>query len=162
MTISTLNILEMDVPLVRFEVICSAGTYIRTLCADIGRAVGCGAYLKDLRRTQSSGFSLEEAMPLSQFEALCRVGKGWDRVVSMADALKHIPGYIADSDLVQKIFYGQTISRTDIDNDRVECFAGGQGGLIKILDGKKRLIAVLNKSADGSRYEYGCVLNPLK
>ena len=49
---------------------CSAGTYIRTLCADIGAALGCGGVMSALMRTECAGFSLEDAHTLEQIEAL--------------------------------------------------------------------------------------------
>ena len=42
------------------------GTYVRTLCADIGEGLGCGAYLESLRRTRSGTFSVEDATPLEE------------------------------------------------------------------------------------------------
>lgn len=50
------------------DVKCSAGTYIRTLAADIGAALGCGATLTELRRTLSNGFKLEDSVTLEQLE----------------------------------------------------------------------------------------------
>lgn len=47
-----------------FRVVCSKGTYIRTLCHDIGRRLGCGAHMKALRRMRSGRFHIEDAMPL--------------------------------------------------------------------------------------------------
>ncbi len=52
-----------------FDVECSKGTYIRTLAADIGAALGCGAHLESLRRTRCGGFSLAEAVTLDQLRA---------------------------------------------------------------------------------------------
>ena len=52
------------------EVCCSAGTYIRTLCADIGAALGCGGVMAALRRTHSGEFALENSVPLSKLEEL--------------------------------------------------------------------------------------------
>lgn len=49
---------------------CSKGTYIRTLCADIGRALGCGGTMKTLKRLTASGFSIEEAHTLSEIEKM--------------------------------------------------------------------------------------------
>jgi len=54
--------LEGDFPQLRLRVTCSKGTYIRTLAADIGEVLGCGAYLQELRRTASGIFSVEEAI----------------------------------------------------------------------------------------------------
>jgi tRNA pseudouridine55 synthase len=51
-----------EYPEVRLRVVCSKGTYIRTLAADIGTALGCGAYLTQLRRTRSGPFTLENAV----------------------------------------------------------------------------------------------------
>lgn len=45
---------------------CSKGTYVRTLCHDIGQALGCGGTMYSLRRTMAAGFSLEDALPLEQ------------------------------------------------------------------------------------------------
>ena len=49
-----------------FEVCCSAGTYVRTLVHDLGAALGCGAHLGSLRRTEAAGFSLADAVPLRE------------------------------------------------------------------------------------------------
>lgn len=54
------------------DVSCSAGTYIRTLAADIGTALGCGAVLSALRRTRANGFSLEESVTLEQLESAAK------------------------------------------------------------------------------------------
>ena len=63
-------LLDFAPPRVSFRLHCSKGTYVRTLCADIGRALGCGAHLADLRRTQSGTFLLANAIPLRDLLAL--------------------------------------------------------------------------------------------
>jgi tRNA pseudouridine55 synthase len=62
-TIESIRILEIEGGTVDFEVTCSSGTYIRTLCADIGEQLGCGACLNSLQRTRSGPFTLEQAVP---------------------------------------------------------------------------------------------------
>lgn len=57
---------QYDPPYVRFDLKCSKGTYVRTLCNDIGEGLGCGAYLKELKRREAGKFSLENARPLSE------------------------------------------------------------------------------------------------
>lgn len=52
------------------DVRCSKGTYIRVLADDIGKALGCGAYLTGLRRTRTAGFSIDDAINLADFEAM--------------------------------------------------------------------------------------------
>ncbi len=56
--------------LYRIEAHCSKGTYIRTLCADIGARLGCGATMTELMRTESGGFKLENAYTIEQLEAM--------------------------------------------------------------------------------------------
>lgn len=65
-----LEILEMQPPVVKLRVKCSKGTYIRTLCADIGEKLGCGGTMKSLVRTQVGRFRLEEAHTLSEIERI--------------------------------------------------------------------------------------------
>ena len=60
-TIHYLNNIEIDLPFVRFTVGCSKGTYIRSLAHDIGKALGVGAYLTNLRRTKIGDYSVENA-----------------------------------------------------------------------------------------------------
>lgn len=84
-TIYNIRILEMALPRVRLEVYCSRGTYIRTLCQDIGNAAGCGGCMEALVRTRSGQFALEDSLVLSQVEALCREGN-LERVLCPPDA----------------------------------------------------------------------------
>lgn len=59
---------RIDLPIVSFRVVCSTGTYIRSLANDVGQALGCGAYLSSLCRTRIGEFTLEEAMTIDAFE----------------------------------------------------------------------------------------------
>lgn len=73
------KLLGLDPPVGRFEVLCGKGTYVRTLCHDVGKALGCGACMKSLRRVQCGRFSVEDALPhekamrLTREELLSRV-----------------------------------------------------------------------------------------
>ena len=64
--VHSLKVLEVRLPEVDLEVRCSSGTYIRTLCADLGTALGCGGHLSRLCRTQVGPFNLQQAVPLDQ------------------------------------------------------------------------------------------------
>ncbi len=67
-TIHELEILEIKLPVVTMRVACSKGTYIRTLCADIGAKLGCGGAMQSLRRTRVGSFRLESAVTLGQLQ----------------------------------------------------------------------------------------------
>lgn len=62
-TIHEIKVLEFDFPTLKIMVKCSSGTYIRTLAEDIGKALGCGAYLTRLKRTKIGSFNIKNAIP---------------------------------------------------------------------------------------------------
>ena len=68
-TIHALDYLGMDGPLVRLRVHCSKGTYIRTLCKDLGAALGCGGCMESLRRVQAGSYTEQDAIPLADVVA---------------------------------------------------------------------------------------------
>ena len=70
-----IQILEIDLPKVRMEVSCLKGTYIRTLCHDIGEKLGCGGCMESLIRTRVSTFRIEDAKTLDEIETLKQEGK---------------------------------------------------------------------------------------
>jgi len=71
-TISEFSITDISLPYVSFKVICSKGTYIRSLAADYGKALGVGAYLKELARVRIGNFKIEDSYKISELEAISR------------------------------------------------------------------------------------------
>ena len=67
-TISAFDITEVALPLIYFRVVCSTGTYIRSLAHDFGTRLGCGGYLSSLCRTRIGNFHVQEALTIEQFE----------------------------------------------------------------------------------------------
>jgi tRNA pseudouridine55 synthase len=67
-TVSEFEITAVELPLVYFRIVCSTGTYIRSVANDLGIALGCGAYLSSLCRTRIGDFKLEDAMSMDEFE----------------------------------------------------------------------------------------------
>ncbi|MGJ3243619.1 MAG: tRNA pseudouridine(55) synthase TruB [Opitutales bacterium] len=61
---------SVDLPEATYEVACSKGTYVRTLVHDLGKHLGCGAHMTDLRRTRIDRFSVEDAVTLTELEAM--------------------------------------------------------------------------------------------
>ena len=74
-TIHTIDILSIEQDEVRMKVTCSKGTYIRTLCHDIGQVIGCGAVMSHLCRTRSGNFEIKDALKLAQVETLMKENK---------------------------------------------------------------------------------------
>ena len=67
-TIYEFEITNIELPLVHFRVLCSTGTYIRSLANDFGAALGVGGHLSSLRRTKIGSFKVEDAMQIAAFE----------------------------------------------------------------------------------------------
>lgn len=65
-----MEILEMALPVVKFRVVCTKGTYIRTLCADAGEKLGCGGTMKSLCRTRVGRYTLDQALTLGELQAI--------------------------------------------------------------------------------------------
>lgn len=68
--IDELEILQRNLPVIQMRIVCSKGTYIRTLCDDIGKKLGCGGTMKSLQRTRVGSFRVENALALSEVESL--------------------------------------------------------------------------------------------
>ena len=68
LTISKFEITKIDLPKVYFKVVCSTGTYIRSLANDFGEKLGCGGYLSSLCRTRIGEFLLEDSMSMEEFD----------------------------------------------------------------------------------------------
>jgi len=69
-TIFDIKLIKFSSEMIEIEVHCSKGTYIRTLCEDIGQSLGCGAYISSLRRIQSGPFSLEQSITLDSLHEI--------------------------------------------------------------------------------------------
>jgi tRNA pseudouridine55 synthase len=68
-TVHELELLEYAYPTLKFRVVCSVGTYVRTLAHDLGHELDTGAYLTELRRTKSGDLSVDDARPISDITA---------------------------------------------------------------------------------------------
>jgi tRNA pseudouridine55 synthase len=87
---------SLALPELTFRVTCSKGTYIRTLAADLGRQLGCGAHLKTLQRLQVGPFSLEQAVNLPA-NPHAGIGAGiLEHLIPLADCLPHMPALRVD------------------------------------------------------------------
>ena len=152
-----ITILAIALPLIRFEVSCSAGTYIRTLGADIGKMLGCGGHLNALKRTASSGFNLDQAMSLSALEDLTPGNQLPEKFINMANVLPEMPSYTADRHLAKKIRFGQTLTTRDLigtEGVKIDCISGSN---IKVVDQTGELVAILNYQEQEQRLTYRCV-----
>ena len=92
---------------VALRVVCSAGTYIRTLAHDLGERVGCGAHLASLRRTGIGDLSVREATRLDELEEMAESGRIESKVVRPADLVGSFPSIRLIPDQIASVRAGQ-------------------------------------------------------
>lgn len=154
--IQGIRITRVEPPDIGIEVACSGGTYIRSLCADIGKELGCGAHVSRLVRTESCGFSLGEAFGLTEPEQ-AETPEALNRfIVSMAESLRTMPACTADAPLMEKIRFGRPISEKDLGSNEYDP-GYKKHRYIKIVDPENSLLAVIEKKENKQEYSYCCV-----
>lgn len=89
--IFSIEILEVNLPEVRMSVHCSKGTYIRTLCHDIGQMLGCGGCMKQLLRTKVGIFELKDSLKLSEIDQLAKEGLAEEKIISVDELFENDP-----------------------------------------------------------------------
>lgn len=90
-TIYELELLKSEHPEYEIRVKCSKGTYIRTLCHDIGQALSCGAVMTSLVRTRVGSFSIEEAKTLSELQELADTGGLHNIITPVEEMFRNLP-----------------------------------------------------------------------
>lgn len=109
--ISDIQVIRQDTDVrVSFEVDCSKGTYIRTLCADIGKRLGCGGHMEALVRTRSGPFTLEDAITLEQLSSHQQAGTLHKVIIEMDRALEGLPSLFLDETQGMKLRNGLRIA----------------------------------------------------
>jgi tRNA pseudouridine55 synthase len=103
--IDSLRLGQLNDSELEFETTCSRGTYIRTLAADMGQEIGCGAHLKTLRRMACDHLSIENAIPVEELES--RQAAGAVPLLTLRQALSHLPAVVWQSRYVSRLRLGQ-------------------------------------------------------
>lgn len=134
-----------------FLVTCSSGTYVRTLAHDVGRALGVGASLTDLRRLANGPFAVDEAHPLDEVAARGEDGSLVDIVLTMADAVRGLPAVEVDRDAALDAATGRPLPAAGVDGPFALLHAGELVGVFADRGGAARPEAVFAQPADLAR-----------
>ncbi len=138
--ITFIRITGMDLPEVRFEVGCSKGTYIRTLCADIGDKLGCGAVMAELKRTRVGNFRIEDSIRLSKVEELMRQGEYEDYIIHPDSMFMEYEGAAVKPEAESALLNGNKLYPQQLDPDSPVFFADGDR--IRVYNGRREFRAV--------------------
>jgi len=131
-TVDAFTIEHVEDDVAAFAMRISAGGYVRAIAHAMGQALGCGAHLASLRRTQAGPFRLEQALPLSDVEALGAAGELEERMPHPRTLLPEMPAVTADEATVGRIRNGMQVNLPEY----------SQAPLVKIFEGQRELIAV--------------------
>jgi len=139
---------EIELPLVRFNVSCSKGTYIRALGRDIGRKLGCGAHVLRLRRVRSGPFILEQAISWERLTSLSTTDALDPWLISLSAALPDLPEVIGDERLVKKVRFGKEMMVQDLPPQSLPTLKKGEW--LKMSSLREGLVAILRSEVKGS------------
>ncbi|MDQ4121936.1 MAG: tRNA pseudouridine(55) synthase TruB [Acidobacteriota bacterium] len=118
---------------IQIRVVCSAGTYIRVLAEDIGKELGTGAHLAELRRTRAGSFELSQAVTIEELENLATENQVEQILISPNDAVRHLPLVLLDENTVARTLNGM---KTNVSSDF------NDGEFVRLCDERENLIAV--------------------
>ena len=133
-----LDILTVDGRDVTLRVVCSKGTYIRTLCADIGQALGVGGHLAALERRRVGPFSIEQALTVDQVADRLAIGTLPGHLVPLNQALDCLPAMTVTDEQARLVLHGGAVSPVGI--ERLPCTGGPVS--IRLQDKDGRLLAI--------------------
>ena len=130
-----ITIERIELPYVELTVECSKGTYIRTLCHDIGARLGCGACMTELVRERAAGFTLDQAHTLKELEQARDAGTLDDMVIGLEEYFSFLPAYTVAPEQEKYVLNGNKLAGLSPE-------LGGKDGMVRIytMDGAFRAV----------------------
>jgi tRNA pseudouridine55 synthase len=136
-----MTVLDIRLPYVTFEVACSPGTYVRTLCADSGKKLACGAHLVELTRLQSGNFRLADAINLNQLQRVLKENGLRDTLFSLSASFSDLPDIPVGNDLFTLLKKRRTLAVSHL--KKTSPAALHKGALLKVTCQEDILIALV-------------------
>lgn len=144
-TVYDFDLLEFNPPDIFVEVFCSSGTYIRSLAHDLGKELGCGAYLTELRRTKSGRFSMRQAVTLDELKKAFEDGDWYQYLIPAIESLDDFPEVVLDETLELAVRHGQRVAVSDVEPN--------QDGYGKGISLQGELVAILEYDKEGESWK---------
>ena len=137
-----IEIEEISLPRIRLTISCSKGTYIRTLCHDIGEALGCAGCMEQLTRTRAAGFRIEDSLKLDEIEALAGEGRIAERIVPVEAALSDYPALASRPEADGLVHNGNPCFARQLDGTDQQIKEPGDGQLFRMYDSEGLLMGL--------------------
>jgi tRNA pseudouridine55 synthase len=141
-TIHALEVLTIEGCDVSLRVACSKGTYIRTLCADIGAALGVGGHLRALERTRVGPLTVDRALTMDVVIARHALGRLADEMWSLDEILGALPAFVVDHQTADRVRHGVPVAYSSIVSPQAEEVRRIGRTHVRIHDQGGRLLAV--------------------
>lgn len=145
--IDEIEILSMELPRIRMRVSCSKGTYIRTLCHDIGQKLGTGALMEALLRTRVGTYRVENALRLSEVEKLMKEGKLEEQLVKTEDVFADCEKIVVSGKLENLVHNGNQFPIKSI------VYGACQDELVRVYDSTERFIGLYQCDLNAKQYK---------
>ena len=150
--ILALEIHGIRLPEVFFSVTCSSGTYIRTLCQDIGERLGCGGCMKSLLRTRVDRFQVEDSLRLSEIEELAREGRIGEALIPVDKMFPAYPKLRMKEAADRLVYNGNPFSAGDAQELlQEETLCGTQ---VRVYDSSGNFVGIYRRQEDGQGLSY--------
>lgn len=147
--IHSIEILSVSLPEITFRVACSKGTYIRTLCHDIGQKLGCGGTMKSLKRTRVGIFTIDGTLKLSQLEELAAQGLLEEKVIPVEAMFTELPALTVKDAFARLIENGNAFYPGQAE----ESVRTPDGRQVRVYDRKGRFYGIYAFSEEKERYQ---------
>ena len=148
-SIHKIEIEEINLPKVTMTVHCSKGTYIRTLCHDIGKTLGCGAAMESLLRLQAGPFTMENSITLSQLETVRDEGKLDEYIISVEQLLSNYPKAVTRPETDHLIYNGNPVKSFHVTiKEQVEA-----GELVRMYDSQSCFLGLYEYEREKQRFK---------
>ncbi|MGN0395344.1 MAG: tRNA pseudouridine(55) synthase TruB [Coprococcus sp.] len=145
--IHSIEIEEIELPRVRFKVRCSKGTYIRSLCRDIGESLHCGAVMEQLIRTEVKDFRIEDSIRLADIESARDDGSLMKYVLSTDMLMKELPALHIKMSAMRLLLNGNKLRACDFEENKVIYDKN-----VKVYDAYGKFTALYTYDRDRNQY----------
>lgn len=144
-TVHSIRVLEVKLPVILFEVTCSKGTYVRSLCRDIGEKLGCGGCMQKLLRTRVERFCVEDSLKLEQIQRLAEEGRAEEIVLPVDEMFDDCEKVIVQPKDDEPVHNGNAVGsgvrKPQKDKER-----------IRLYDSKGHFVGLYEWNADRQKY----------
>ncbi len=146
-TIHKIEVISIEDSSVEMKIVCSRGTYIRSLARNMGEYIGCGGYLRELRRLESEGFSIKDALTIDELKQ--KIENSKDILISLSDSIK-LPVAKVNAEGKEAILRGKPVLISTMIND----VSAENESFVAIQDEEDNLLCVARVKRSGGIFGY--------